>query len=50
MFVGGGSALFTGLRENFPHNGKAVDDPEFANARGLHKYARYQALLAAQAE
>jgi len=43
VFVGGGSALFTGLRENFPHNGEIVKDPEFANARGLHKYARYQA-------
>ncbi len=43
VFVGGGSALFTGLLNNFPHNGEIVDDPEFANARGLHKYARYQA-------
>ncbi|MCV9964381.1 ParM/StbA family protein [Pararhizobium sp. BT-229] len=50
VFVGGGSALFTGLREKFPHNGETVDDPEFANARGLHKYARYQAQLAAQGE
>jgi plasmid segregation protein ParM len=44
VFVGGGSALFTKLKDLFPHNGETVDDPEFANARGLHKYARYQAL------
>jgi plasmid segregation protein ParM len=44
VFVGGGSALFTDLIKNFPHNGEIVDDPEFANARGLHKYARYRAL------
>jgi plasmid segregation protein ParM len=50
VFVGGGSALFTGLIKNFPHNGEIVDDPEFANARGLHKYARYRAALAAQGE
>jgi plasmid segregation protein ParM len=49
VFVGGGSALFTGLLKCFPHNGEIVPDPEFANARGLHKFARYKALLAAQA-
>jgi plasmid segregation protein ParM len=43
VFVGGGSALFTGLIKSFPHNGEIVPDPEFANARGLHKFARYQA-------
>lgn len=42
VFVGGGSALFQGLQEHFPHNGEIAEDPEFANARGLHKYARYQ--------
>lgn len=46
VFVGGGSALFTGLLKNFPHNGEIVPDPEFANARGLHKYARYKAAQA----
>jgi plasmid segregation protein ParM len=45
VFVGGGSAAFTDLRESFPHNGEIVPDPEFSNARGLHKYARYQASL-----
>lgn len=50
VFVGGGSALFTGLLKNFPHNGEIVPDPEFANARGLHKFARHKAALAAQAE
>lgn len=44
VFVGGGSALFTNLVAKFPHNGETVDDPEYANARGLWKYARYQAL------
>lgn len=43
VFVGGGSAAFTDLRDSFPHNGEIVPDPEFANARGLHKYARYMA-------
>ncbi|MBY3155280.1 ParM/StbA family protein [Rhizobium laguerreae] len=48
VFVGGGSALFTGLLKSFPHNGQIVTDPEFANARGYHKYARYQASLRAE--
>lgn len=38
LFVGGGSALFTGIAELFP-NGVIPPDPEFANARGLYKYA-----------
>jgi plasmid segregation protein ParM len=39
LFVGGGSALFKGIADMFP-NGHQVEDPEFANARGLFKYAR----------
>jgi len=42
VFVGGGSALFKKIAERFP-NGKMSPDPEYANARGLFKYARYQA-------
>lgn len=42
VFVGGGSALFEKIATKFP-NGKMADDPEYANARGLFKYARYQA-------
>jgi plasmid segregation protein ParM len=38
LFVGGGSALFTDIAKMFP-NGEQVDDPEFANAKGLYKYA-----------
>lgn len=41
VFVGGGSALFSSIAEQFP-NGVILEDPEFANARGLYKYARYQ--------
>jgi len=41
VFVGGGSALFSNIAKQFP-NGVLLDDPEFANARGLYKYARYQ--------
>lgn len=48
VFVGGGSALFPNLTKAFPHNGEMVEDPEFANARGLHKYARYTALAHSQ--
>lgn len=40
VFVGGGSALFKSIAQRFP-NGVMADDPEFANARGLYKYARY---------
>lgn len=39
LFVGGGSALFRGIAEHF-RNGVMAEDPEFANARGMHKYAR----------
>lgn len=42
VFVGGGSALFDKIAALFP-NGRMSDDPEYANARGLYKYARYQA-------
>lgn len=38
VFVGGGSALFTEISEEF-RNGHMADDPEFANARGLYKNA-----------
>jgi plasmid segregation protein ParM len=41
VFVGGGSALFSKISQNFP-NGVMLDDPEFANARGLYKYSRYR--------
>jgi len=39
LFVGGGASLFSGIEKNFP-NGEIAADPEFANARGLYKYAR----------
>ncbi len=38
LFVGGGASLFSTIGNRFP-NGKMVEDPEFANARGLYKYA-----------
>jgi plasmid segregation protein ParM len=41
VFVGGGSALFKDIADTF-RNGHMSDDPEFANARGLYKYVRYQ--------
>jgi plasmid segregation protein ParM len=40
VFVGGGSALFTGIASHFP-NGMMAEDPEFANARGLFKFVKY---------
>ncbi|WP_327210175.1 ParM/StbA family protein [Rhizobium leguminosarum] len=40
VFVGGGSALFTDIAGTF-RNGYVSPDPEFANARGLYKHARY---------
>ena len=40
VFVGGGSALFKSIAGRFP-NGAMNEDPEFANARGLYKFARY---------
>jgi len=43
VFVGGGSALFKNIAGLFEHNGVMAEDPEYANARGLYKYARYQA-------
>ena len=43
VFVGGGSALFKDIAKTF-RNGRMADDPEFANARGLYKYVRYQNL------
>ena len=42
LFVGGGSALFQGIANHF-RNGVKHDSPEFANARGLHKFMRYKA-------
>ena len=39
LFVGGGASLFQGISDMFP-NGSNVENPEFANARGLFKYAR----------
>lgn len=41
VFVGGGSALMKDIASTF-RNGHMADDPEFANARGLYKYRRYQ--------
>lgn len=38
LFVGGGSALFANIGKHF-RNGVMAPDPEFANARGLYKYA-----------
>lgn len=40
VFVGGGSALFKDIASTF-RNGHMSEDPEFANARGLYKYVRY---------
>lgn len=40
VFVGGGSALFKSIAGRFP-NGAMNEDPEFANARGLYKFAKY---------
>lgn len=40
IFVGGGAALFRDhLQKLYPRNGFISDDPEFANARGLYKFA-----------
>lgn len=39
LFVGGGAALFHGIADHF-RNGVMAEDPEFANARGLYKYAK----------
>lgn len=39
VFVGGGAALFSNVSAHF-RNGVIAPDPEFANARGLFKYAR----------
>lgn len=41
VFVGGGSALFSNIAAEFP-NGEIIEDPEFSNARGLFKFARYK--------
>jgi len=41
VFVGGGSALFADIAKSM-RNGRMADDPEYANARGLFKFARYQ--------
>lgn len=38
LFVGGGSALFKNIAARF-RNGVMSDDPEFANARGMYKFA-----------
>jgi plasmid segregation protein ParM len=39
LFVGGGSALFANIASHFK-NGQMAPDPEFANARGLFKFAK----------
>lgn len=40
LFVGGGASVLGDMRDAFP-NAVLIADPEFANARGLWKYARY---------
>jgi plasmid segregation protein ParM len=40
LFVGGGACVFGGLIKHW-RNAMVVDDPEFANARGLLKYAKH---------
>lgn len=42
VFVGGGSAAFSNIAREF-RNGVIIDDPEFSNARGLFKFAKYKA-------
>lgn len=42
IFVGGGSALYKTIATRFP-NGVMPEDPEFANARGLYKFAKLRA-------
>lgn len=39
LFVGGGAALLGDMRDVYP-NAVMIEDPEFANARGLWKFAR----------
>lgn len=41
VFVGGGSALFSDIANSL-RNGRMAEDPEYANARGLFKFAKYQ--------
>lgn len=41
LFVGGGASCFSSIKNLFPNNGIIVKDSEFANARGLYKYAKY---------
>jgi len=38
LFVGGGASLFNTIGERF-RNGAIAENPEFANSRGLYKYA-----------
>lgn len=40
LFVGGGANLFNAISKHF-RNGHIIEDPEFANARGLYKYSKY---------
>ena len=48
VFTGGGGALFNRIAGNFP-NGAMIEDPEFANARGLFKFAAVRAARSAAA-
>lgn len=48
VFVGGGAALFKDVSARL-RNGRTVDDPEFANARGLWKFATLQVLKGSKA-
>ena len=42
IFVGGGSAfLFDVLKEHYPDQAVISDDPQFANARGMLKVAKF---------
>lgn len=42
LFVGGGAKVFGEVVKAFPHNGHIVEEPEFANARGMFRFASLQ--------
>ena len=48
VFTGGGGALFQNIAKRFK-NGHMIEDPEFANARGLYKFAKFRATKAPKA-
>ena len=49
VFTGGGGALFSNLAAGY-RNGVVPEDPEFANARGLHKFGIAKTARARTAE